>query len=142
MAMEKGRLERPPRAGSADPFRTVPGLPHGARVALRVDSGGRCVFLDPERGRLCTIHSHLGPGALASACRDFPRVVTLTPDGFSITLSHYCPTAAGRLFRDRPRPTVAIACSDHGTCYGEGGRVGHRVAHPVVWTVPYAEAVW
>jgi hypothetical protein len=38
-------------------------------------------------------------------------------------------------------PTVAIVCSDHGTCYGEDGYVGHRLAHPVVWTVPYAEAV-
>ena len=34
---------------------------------------------------------------------------------------------------------VGIVCSDHGTCFGEGGHVGHRVAHPCVWTVPYAE---
>ena len=39
-------------------------------MVLRVDSGGRCVFLDPRRGRLCTIHSRLGPNAMASACRD------------------------------------------------------------------------
>lgn len=32
-----------------------------------------------------------------------------------------------------------IICSDHGTAYGEDGYVGHRLAHPVVWTVPYAE---
>ena len=32
-------------------------------------------------------------------------------------------------------------CSDHGTAYGEEGYYGHRVAHPVVWTVPYAEFV-
>ncbi|MBA4146617.1 MAG: STM4013/SEN3800 family hydrolase [Verrucomicrobia bacterium] len=36
-------------------------------------------------------------------------------------------------------PTLAIVCSDHGTAYGEDGYVGHRVAHEVVWTVPYAE---
>jgi len=35
--------------------------------------------------------------------------------------------------------TLAIACSDHGTAYGEDGYRGHRLAHPVVWTVPYAE---
>ena len=35
----------------------------------------------------------------------------------------------------------AIACSDHGTLYGEDGYVGHRVAHPIVSTVPYAEAI-
>lgn len=34
---------------------------------------------------------------------------------------------------------VGILCSDHGTCFGEDGHVGHRVAHPAVWTVPYAE---
>lgn len=36
-------------------------------------------------------------------------------------------------------PTFAIVCSDHGTAYGEGGYVGHRLAHEVVWNVPYAE---
>jgi hypothetical protein len=34
-----------------------------------------------------------------------------------------------------------IVCSDHGTLYGEDGHTGHRVAHPLVWTVPYAEFV-
>ena len=32
-----------------------------------------------------------------------------------------------------------IITSDHGTAYGEDGHVGHRLAHPVVWNVPYAE---
>ncbi len=39
-------------------------------------------------------------------------------------------------------PLLLIAGSDHGTCYGEGGYVGHRVAHPCVWTVPWAERSW
>jgi hypothetical protein len=34
---------------------------------------------------------------------------------------------------------VGIVCSDHGTCFGEDGLVGHRVAHESVWSVPYAE---
>jgi hypothetical protein len=38
-------------------------------------------------------------------------------------------------------PTYAILCSDHGTTYGEDGYNGHRCAHPVVWTVPYAEFI-
>jgi hypothetical protein len=42
--------------------------------------------------------------------------------------------------RDRA-PTFAILCSDHGTAYGEDGYTGHRIAHPVVWTVPYAEVL-
>ncbi len=39
----------------------------------------------------------------------------------------------------RRRPLFAIITSDHGTLYGEDGFFGHRVAHPVVTTVPYAE---
>lgn len=38
-------------------------------------------------------------------------------------------------------PTLVILCSDHGTAYGEDGYYGHRIAHPVVWTVPYAEFI-
>jgi hypothetical protein len=34
-----------------------------------------------------------------------------------------------------------IICSDHGTAYGEDGYWGHRVSHPVVWDVPYAEFI-
>ncbi|MFG1925723.1 STM4013/SEN3800 family hydrolase [Cryptosporangium sp. NPDC048952] len=41
----------------------------------------------------------------------------------------------------RNRSVAAILTSDHGTAYGEGGHTGHRVAHEVVWTVPYAEVV-
>lgn len=47
----------------------------------------------------------------------------------------------GRLFEAfrRRGPTHCIVMSDHGTAYGEDGYHGHRLAHPVVWTVPYAE---
>lgn len=31
-----------------------------------------------------------------------------------------------------------VIASDHGTAYGEDGYHGHRLAHPAVWTVPYA----
>ena len=34
-----------------------------------------------------------------------------------------------------------IACSDHGTCFGDDGLYGHRLVHPVVLTVPYGEWV-
>ncbi len=37
---------------------------------------------------------------------------------------------------------VAIICSDHGTAYGEDNYWGHRLAHRVVWEVPYAEFQW
>lgn len=49
----------------------------------------------------------------------------------------------GRLFAGlRTRgPWMVIICSDHGTAYGEDGYTGHRLAHPTVWDVPYAEFV-
>src|SRR5262245_49952949 len=43
---------------------------------------------------------------------------------------------------ERRGPGFGILCSDHGTAYGEDGYSGHRLAHPVVWTVPYAEIQW
>jgi arylsulfatase A-like enzyme len=36
-------------------------------------------------------------------------------------------------------PGFGVICSDHGTAYGEDGYRGHRLAHEVVWTVPYME---
>jgi Sulfatase len=39
-------------------------------------------------------------------------------------------------------PGFGIVTSDHGTAYGEDGYHGHRLAHPVVWNVPYAEFEW
>jgi hypothetical protein len=49
----------------------------------------------------------------------------------------------GRLFAKlrMRRPWLVMICSDHGTAYGEDGYTGHRLAHPVVWDVPYAEFV-
>jgi hypothetical protein len=41
----------------------------------------------------------------------------------------------------RRADTLAIICSDHGTTYGEDGYTGHRLAHPAVWNVPYAECI-
>lgn len=44
--------------------------------------------------------------------------------------------------RSRGRGGTAYLMSDHGTLFGEEGLHGHRVAHPLVWTVPYAEYRW
>ncbi len=51
----------------------------------------------------------------------------------------YVDRALGPLFDALRRPTFGVICADHGTAYGEDGYTGHRVGHPVVWTVPYAE---
>lgn len=55
----------------------------------------------------------------------------------------YADAHVGRLFDGLRRrgPWAAVICSDHGTAYGEDGYAGHRLAHPVVWEVPYAEFV-
>jgi len=42
----------------------------------------------------------------------------------------------------RGRRGWGFLMSDHGTCFGEDGYTGHRLAHPVVWEVPYAECRW
>jgi hypothetical protein len=44
-------------------------------------------------------------------------------------------------FKRLSRPAFAIVTSDHGTAYGEDGWTGHRLAHPSVWEVPYAEGI-
>lgn len=44
--------------------------------------------------------------------------------------------------QQRRRPGTAYLMSDHGTLFGEEGWTGHRIGHPVVWTVPYAEFQW
>lgn len=55
----------------------------------------------------------------------------------------YVDVHLGRLFDGLQRrgPWLVLLCSDHGTAYGEDGYWGHRLAHPVVWEVPYAEFV-
>jgi hypothetical protein len=43
---------------------------------------------------------------------------------------------------ERGRGGTAYLMSDHGTLFGENELTGHRVGHPLVWTVPYAEYSW
>jgi hypothetical protein len=90
-ALLSGRL-----VPSAPPWRRVP---ETEAPVLAADACGRCVFHEERR---CAIHRVLGPAALPSSCRHFPRVCLLSPRGVAVTLSHYCPTAAGLLFRDTP----------------------------------------
>jgi hypothetical protein len=69
-------------------------LPEGAAAFLNTTADGTCLFYE---GRLCAIHRELGPGALPVACQQFPRKVLHDGRGTFITLSHFCPTAAGLL---------------------------------------------
>lgn len=59
---------------------------------------GECVFFEAETTKLCAIHRRGGPALLPSVCRHFPRIVIKDPRGISVTLSHFCPTAASLLF--------------------------------------------
>jgi len=60
---------------------------------------GPCRFFAPD-SHLCAIHRDLGPEFKPDSCRHFPRVALLDGRGVSVTLSHFCPTAASLLFRD------------------------------------------
>lgn len=88
-------------------FRSRRELPDAARVVFGLDAAGRCVFFEPG-SRLCAVHRQLGASALPPSCRQFPRIALLTPVGSFVTLSHYCPTAAGLLFRE-PDPPAIVA---------------------------------
>ncbi len=39
------------------------------------------------------------------------------------------------------KDTLFLIMGDHGTAYGEDGYHGHRLAHEVVWSVPYSEFI-
>ena len=65
-------------------------------LAARRDDGA-CVFFDAGHGRLCAIHRDAGVELLPASCRNFPRIALRDARGLHVTLSHYCPTAAGLL---------------------------------------------
>ena len=65
----------------------------GVVTLTRTPAGG-CHF---HRASRCSLHSAAGEKMLPSACRHFPRVLLLDARGCLLTLSHYCPTAAGLL---------------------------------------------
>lgn len=83
-------------------LRRAPGLDPEHASLTAVDQEGCCVFFEPAgRGAsACGLQRQLGPRDMPLACRLFPRVCLLEPRGVSITLSHYCPSAAARLLDD------------------------------------------
>jgi Fe-S-cluster containining protein len=87
-----------PRSDAGDrlfvtPERTLGNLD----VVAGTRPNGECVFFEARDGRLCAIHRQGGPALLPSACRHFPRIVLRDARGTFVTLSHFCPTAAGLL---------------------------------------------
>src|SRR5438552_5871765 len=70
-ALDEGRRSRrlPPAAARTESS--------GGLTVLQLTVGGACTAFQPARGAspaLCAIHGVLGPEALPSACRHFPRV--------------------------------------------------------------------
>jgi hypothetical protein len=95
------------RFGSGGPLFQEPIDAAPAPAILATDPHGACVFFDAAHDRACRIHRDLGEPLLPSACRHFPRVALADPRGLRITLSHFCPTAAGLLFTAAPVRIVA-----------------------------------
>ena len=100
-----------PASGPSDTaFMPQPRVVPDAPVLLATTAEGRCVFHD-HGARRCRIQQTLGHEMLPLACRQFPRVTVEDPRGISVTLSHYCPTAAAMLDSDAPAAIVADAPS-------------------------------
>lgn len=75
-------------------------------------------------------------------CIFVPGATTDTPATQAAALAYVDSQLPPLLGAIRRRgPGLAILCADHGTAYGEDGYTGHRLAHPAVWNVPYAECV-
>lgn len=119
-----------PALGVTDPRSTENQVALAAEVLDRLDRGRR-VFLFLNVSAVHQPNRHYLDGA------DRDSIATHT------AALEYVDRCLPRLFDAvcRRAPVLAIVCSDHGTAYGDDGFEGHRLGHPVVWTVPYAEFI-
>lgn len=104
LALANGRLRRAFAADDTPVFEFPPDAPPETPAVLG-SRKGQCVFHDDSCGSACRVQHSLGHDTLPLACRQFPRISVADPRGVSITLSHYCPTAAG-LLDDRTPVTI------------------------------------
>ncbi|NJK88576.1 MAG: hypothetical protein HC923_03695 [Myxococcales bacterium] len=95
-ALQDGRLPEAELRGKALDEIFRPDVRHPGLRIVDVSSGG-CHF---HGGSSCRIHDTAGEAALPDVCRIFPRLAVQHPRGTSVTLSHFCPTAAELLFRE------------------------------------------
>jgi hypothetical protein len=119
-----------PELGVTDPRSTENQVNLALRRVAEVPPGKR-VFLFVNVSALHQPNRFYLPGAADDTIESHAAALEYT-DGH-----------LGRLFDGLRRrgPWLAVVCSDHGTAYGEGGYTGHRLAHPTVWDVPYAEFI-
>lgn len=102
-----------------------------ALEALRTPREERLSFLFVNVSATHTPHF----GYLAGASED-------SWESQSAALS-YADGQLGRLFDALPEhgSWLVLMCGDHGEAFGEDGHNGHGIAHPAVWSVPYAESL-
>ncbi len=101
-ALASGRLSLADgRRGLTEAVDEPAGAPSETPGLLKTNAGA-CVFYRHAGAGRCAIHRALGHDALPLACRQFPRISLIDPRGVSVTLSHYCPTAASMLDADAP----------------------------------------
>jgi hypothetical protein len=119
-----------PQLGVTDPASTEHQVDLALERVVALPSDRR-VFLFINVSALHQPNCHYLPGATEDS---------LATHGAAL---QYVDGQLGRLLaRLRKRGAwFAIVCSDHGTAYGEDGYTGHRLAHPTVWDIPYAEFV-
>lgn len=90
-----------PPAEDDSPLITGDDLPEDAAAMLARTHDGACVFFHRDT-RLCVVHRDHGEEMLPATCRHFPRLAVHDARGTFMSLTHYCPTAAGMLFRNVP----------------------------------------
>jgi hypothetical protein len=112
---------------AAEPFTRA----EDGTAVLALDEHRECVFFEPGAPHACAIHRQLGHEWLPLACRQFPRVSLVTPLGPSVTLSHYCPTAAGLLF-DEDGPVRIVEDPPAFPAGGEYEGLDARAAWPLL----------
>ncbi|MCM2254769.1 MAG: hypothetical protein NDJ94_03760 [Vicinamibacteria bacterium] len=111
---------------------------------LATADDGRCVFLE-DRGS-CGLQRGLGETAQPVSCREFPRLAVIEERGVSLSLTHYCPSAAALLFDAlTPLTRVTDAAAFPPQRAYEGLDVRGVVApwlRPGVWLDPEARDVF
>lgn len=72
--------------------RSGPGVTTASYAVIALGTGQHCPMLDAQS--LCQIHRDLGPQALSSTCKEYPRVYTQEGAQLGLSSSLSCPEAA------------------------------------------------
>jgi Sulfatase len=119
-----------PELGASSPDSTRHQVDRALRV-LKEQPPGKLLFLFVNVTATHTPHHVYLTGAAADSWESQWEALSYADDEL------------GRLFEALPGlgSWLVIMCADHGEAFGEDGYEGHGIAHPAVWSVPYAETV-